>query len=294
MNYLDNPEPRRRLAVEMDVVAQNLTHLTERYAVRPMGRSTLVIPDQDSDLVLGSGRHAVAPYKEQLRGCQVMRTRLRLPGLTVTTADLADDMEAEDPWAWQSGISTATDTMVTWILLEEMNRRPVRYDPKTRTLHSAERECPLTRFIPDGLTEHCYPTEAYFAQDVATYLSRWWTVEQEVDGDLDGDEVRIDAILTHREDPDTVVGIEFKNPQGHINALKGLTQAAGYRKAHWEGHGRLPIAYCCPGKVPSGREAAYVLRRLGVGLLDFTDIWSLTTPDFSWNERVGLLTKGEI
>jgi hypothetical protein len=256
-----------------------------------MGRSTLVIPDQDSDLVLGSGKHAVAPYREQLRGCQLMRTRLRLPGLTTSTADLAFGMEAEDPWAWQSGISTATDAMVTWILLKEMKKLPVTYEPRSGVLRAAEQETPLHAFIPEGLSEHCYPTEAYFAQDVCTYLSQWWTVQQEVDGDLDGAEVRIDAILTHREDPDIVIGVEFKNPQGHINALKGLTQAAKYRKAHWEGHGRLPIAYCCPGRVPSGREARYVLKSLKVGLLDFCDAWSLTTPDFSWNERVGLLTK---
>lgn len=289
--YLDNPEPRRRLGVEMDMIARNLDHLTQRYKLLPMGRSSVVIPGQDSDLVLGSGKYAVAVYKEQLNGCQIMRSRLRLPGLTVATADLADGMEAEDPWAWQSGISTASDAMVTWVLTERMIRRTVTYDPDTRTLTSAGNSRTLASFIPDGLGEHCYPTESYFMQDVCSHLSRWWTVEQEVDGDLDGDEVRIDAILTHREDRSLVVGVEFKNPQGHINALKGITQARAYRKAHWEGHGRLPIAYCCPGKVPSGREAEYVLENLRVGLLDYSSCWSLTSKDFSWSERIGLLMK---
>lgn len=288
MSYLDNDEPRRRLGVEMDVVAQNLTYLTERYEVLPMGRSALVIPDQVSDLVLGSGKRAVAEYKESLGGCQIMRSRLRLPGLTLATADLMDDMERDDPWAWQSGISQATDAMVNWVLIEEMRGRGVIYDHRSSMLLTSKKSRSLSSFIESGITEHCYPNESYFAQDVCTYLSRWWTVEQEVDGDLDGDEVRIDAILTHRAHPDRVVAVEFKNPQGHINALKGLTQAWKYRKAHWEGHGRLPVAYCCPGKVPSGNEAEFVIKRLKVGLLDLNGAWSLVMPDFRWSEKGGL------
>lgn len=291
MSYLDNPEPRRRLDVEMDVVARNLLHLTDRYQVMPYGRSSLVLPGHDSDLVLGSGKWATAPYKENLKACQIMRSRLRTPGLTPATAGDAFEMEAEDPWAWQSGISTATDSMTNWILMERLCGRTVSYEPNDRSLVSEERKRPLVSFMHGGLTEHCYPTESYFVQDVCTYLSRWWTVEQEVDGILDGDEVRIDAILTSRDDPDLVIGVEFKNPQGHINALRGLTQAARYRGARWMGHGRLPIAYCCPGKVPSGNEAQYVIDKLKVGLLDFTDSWSLTTRDFSWSERIGLLVK---
>lgn len=289
--YLANPEPRRRLAVEMDVVARNLLHLTDRYQVLPYGRSALVLPGHGSDLVLGSGKWAVALYKENLRACQIMRTRLRTPGMTPATAGDAFALESDDPWAWQSGISAATDSMTTWILMERLYGRTVRYDPDDRVLLSDGRTRALGTFTTGVLTEHCYPTESYFVQDVCTYLSRWWTVEQEVDGILDGDEVRIDAILTSRGDPDLVVGIEFKNPQGHINALRGLTQAAKYRKAHWAGHGSLPIAYCCPGKVPSGREASYVLTALRVGLLDFTSTWSLTTREFSWSEQDGFAYK---
>jgi hypothetical protein len=288
MSFLDSPEPRRRLAVEMDIVARNLTHLTKRYRVLPQGRSSLVIPGQDSDLVLGSGKWATAPYKENLGGCQIMRTRLRTPGMTVATADMAFAVEGEDPWAWQSGIADATDAMVTWILLEELHNRRVSYQSGHRRLVSDGRKKPLASFIGEGLAQNCYPTEAYFAQDVCTYLSRWWTVESEVDGVIDGDEVRIDAILTHREQPGAVVGVEFKNPQTHSNALRGLTQAAKYRKADWQGHGRLPIAYCCPGKVPSGREALFVIRTLHVGVLDFTGRWSLAMEDFSWSEQAGL------
>lgn len=291
MNYLDNPEPKRRLHVEMDVVAQNLTYLTERYEVLPMGRSALIIPNQVSDLVLGSGKRAVAEYKENLGGCQIMRSRLRLPGLTLATTDLMDDMEREDPWAWQSGISQATDAMVNWVLVEEMRGKGVVYDQRSSTLLTNERSRTLTSFIGEGIAGHCYPNESYFAQDVCMYLSQWWTVEQEVDGDLDGDEVRIDAILTHRVHPDTVVAVEFKNPQGHINALKGLTQAWKYRKVHWEGHGKLPVAYCCPGKVPSGHEAQYVIEQLRVGLLDFSDRWSLAMPGFLWTERDDVISE---
>ena len=291
MSFLDNPEPRRRLDVEMDIVARNLIFLTDRYDVKPMGSRSLVIPDQDSDLVLGSGKWAKATYKENLRGCQVMRTRLRTPGMTVATEDLAFDVEGEDPWAWQSGIATATDLMVNWILTQRMRRRTVTYDPESSLLYCEENPMPLLSFIGEGLEGHCYPTESYFAQDVCTYLSAWWTTESEVDGDLDGDEVRIDAILTNRQDSAIKIGIEFKNPQSRSNTLKGLTQASKYRKAHWAGHGRLPIAYCCPGKVPTGNEADYVLNRLRVGLLDFSGSWSLKSREFSWSEHVGLLTK---
>lgn len=288
MNFLDLPEPRRRLAVEMDTVARNLIHLTQRYRVLPQGRSSVIIADQTSDLVMGSGKWATAPYKDHLNGCQIMRTRMRTPGMTVATAPHAFEREGTDPWMWQSGIAHATDAMVTWILLEELKGHRVSYEPQKKRLLSGTTAKELSWFISGVLGQNCYPTEAYFAQDVCTYLSRWWTAESEVDGDLDGEEVRIDAILTHRDRPDIVVGVEFKNPHSHANALRGLTQAAKYRKAKWLGHGRLPIAYCCPGKVPSGREARYVTRSLGVGLLDFTGIWSLLTAKFSWNEQAGL------
>lgn len=291
MSFLDNQEPRRRLDVEMDLVALNLLFLTDRYDVKPMGARSLVIPDQHSDLVLGSGKFAKAVYKENLRGCQIMRTRLRTPGMTVATEPVAFDVEGDDPWAFQSGISTSSDLMVNWILTQRMRKREVSYDSATGVLTSEEQEKQLSSFIGEGIEGQCYPTESYFAQDVCTYLAQWWTADQEVDGDLDGAEVRIDAVLTNRQDSSIKIGIEFKNPQSRSNTLKGLTQASKYRKAHWEGYGRLPIAYCCPGKVPTGNEADYVLHRLRVGLLDFHDSWLLRLREFSWSEHTGLLTK---
>lgn len=296
MNYLDNPEAKRRMDVEMDLIARNLTFLTTRYRVLPQGRGALVIADQVTDLVLGSSRWATIPYKPQVAGCAFARSRARTPGLTTATADDVGEMELQDPWAFQSGISGASDAMVNWVLTEELRRRKngqqVTYDEKRSVLVCGDGERSLRSFVPEGIGSHCYPTESYFVQDVCTYLSRWWVVRHEVDGLLDGGEVRIDAVLESRDDPDLVIGVEFKNPQGHINALRGLGQAAKYRKAVWEGYGRLPIAYCCPGKVPAGNEADYVHRKMRIGLLDFDSQWSLTMPGFSWSENDGLHGKG--
>jgi hypothetical protein len=288
VSYLDNPEPGRRLKVEMDLIARNITFLARRYRLLPQGRSTLVIADQVTDLVLGSSRWATIPYRQQVMGCPFMRSRSRTPGLTPATAADIHEIEMSDPWAFQSGISTASDAMVTWILTEELRGRKVTYDAEASMLVSGSTARPTDTFVPEGIGAHCYPTESYFAQDVCTYLSRWWVIRQEVDGLLDGGEVRIDAVLESRTDPDLLIGVEFKNPQGHINALRGLTQAAKYRKAAWEGYGRIPIAYCCPGKVPAGREADYVLKKLRIGLLDFESQWSLVMPDFSWSENAGI------
>lgn len=292
MNYLHQAtEPSRRLGVEMDLIARNLTFLTNRYPVLPMGRRTLVLTDQKTDVVLGSGRWATIPYRPEVGGCAVMRTRLRLPGLTPDTRHHEASIESEDPWAWQSGISAASDAMVTWIISAVMSKKNVTYNHLAAELNTDDETASLDSFRTSGLGAHCYPTEAYFAQDVCTYLSQWWTVESEVDGELNGEEVRIDAILTNRKDPSLVVGVEFKHPHGQTNALRGLTQASRYRRAAFDGHGRIPIAYCCPGQVPSGHEAQYVQDRLKVGLLDFDGSWSLTSREFSWSEHVGLLTR---
>lgn len=293
MSYLAQAqEPQRRLDVEMDLVARNLVHIASRYSTLPMGRRTLVIM-QEIDVVLGSGRWSTIAHRPETGGCPITRSRLRLPGLTSATTRHAQTIEASDPWAWQSGISLASDAMVTWIVTAAMSGKTVFYDPDKRTLYADTKQIHLDFFKAPGLGAHCYPTEAYFAQDVCTYLSQWWTVEAEVDGDLRGDEVRIDAILTHREQRELVIGIEFKNPHGNNSALRGLTQAARYRHAYWQGHGKIPVAYCCPGTVPTGREAQHVQETLMVGILDFDGSWSLTTKDFSWSEHVGLLTRAD-
>lgn len=295
--FLESPGPRERLSVEMDLVAANLIHLTDRYQVLPVGRSSLVIPrpdlkgiteeqEKDFPLILGEGRHSKLPYKAKLAGHQLMRTRLRTPGLTPATKPLVDEMSAEAPWAWQSGISLASNQMVTWALMQRLKGQEVRYNAPHDELSDGFHAAPFFSFTGGTLGAQCWPTEQYFVREVCAYLSPWWIAETEVDGELRGEEVRIDAVLTLREDPRRRVGVEFKHPHTvGASPLKGLRQASAYRRAAWERHGRLPIAYCHPGQVPTGKEASFVKRKMGIGILDIVDYWVLDMPDYNWKEE---------
>lgn len=296
-SFLDAGGPRERLAVEMHLVATNLIHLTDRYPVLPVGRSSLVIPrpdlkgiseddEQNFSLILGEGKHAQIPYKVKLAGHQLMRTRLRTPGLTPATKPLVDEMNADAPWAWQSGISRASDRMVTWALMQRLKGHEVFYRERHAELSDGFHAAPFFSFTGGVLGAQCWPTEQYFVRDVCAHLSPWWRAETEVDGELKGAEVRIDAVLTCRSNPHRKVGVEFKHPHTVGAApLKGLRQASAYRQAVWERHGRLPIAYCHPGQAPTGREASFVKRKMGIGILDINDYWVLDMPEYTWKER---------
>lgn len=297
MSFLNADGPRDRLATEMHLVAANLIHLTDRYQVLPVGRSALVIPrpdlkgvteetEKDFPLVIGVGRHAKIPYKVRVGGHQLMRTRLRTPGLTSATKPLMEEMEDQAPWAWQSGISLASDQMITWVLMQLLKGEEVRYDATHGELSNGFHVAPFSSFTGGALGAHCYPTEQHFVREVCAYLSPWWIAETEVDGELKGEEVRIDAVLTWRQDPSRKVGVEFKHP--HVvgsSPLRGLRQASAYRRAMWGRYGRLPIAYCHPGQVPTGREADFVKKKMSIGILGITDMWMLDMPDYSWSEQ---------
>lgn len=297
MTFLDAPLPRERLDLELRIVAANLTWLAARYPVMPMGRSSLVIPrpevhitedkeEKAFSLVTGSGRFGRIPYRRAVGGNQLSRTRLRAPGLTAATSKQASALAEEAPWALQSGISLAADEMTTWVLMNRLKGHETAWNEATGELTAGRQVRTLSSFQGGTLGTHCYPTEGHFVRDVCGYLNPWFSAETETDGDLDGDEVRIDAILTHK-DTGFRLGVEFKHPHtlgGSI--LHGLRQASSYRFAEWEGHGRLPVALCCPGRVPTGKETEYVKRRLGVGLLDLAeDGWSVDHNDFTWQEN---------
>lgn len=295
MSFVNAPLPHERLGIEMELVAANLMWFVERYPVQPMGRASLVIPrpevkikeeteEKHFALITGSGRWARVPYRRAVGGNLISRTRLRTPTLTPATAP--PHFEPEDtPWAVQSGISLAADEMVTWVLMKRMKGLNVSYDPERRQLSSQGEMRLLSDFGGGPLGAHCYPTEGHFTHDVCAYLNRWFSAETEVDGELDGDEVRLDAVLTCKK-TGFRLGVEFKHP--HIlsgSILNGFKQAASYRHATWGRHGKLPIALCCPGRVPDGREIRFAQRRFGVGVLDLKNgLWQIDHRDFTWKE----------